>query len=79
MATKLAETMNKTVIIIHKPFIFFFKNCVSSLSVTSANMEGISAFFVLFYNVNYRFEQLFKIFRSGQKQQTTQSIALADH
>ena len=25
MATKLAETMNKTVIIIHKPFIFFLK------------------------------------------------------
>ena len=72
MATKLAETMNKTVIIIHKPFIFFSKNCVSSLSVTSTNLEGISVFFFFpFYNVNYRHEQLFKIFRSGQKQQTT--------
>ena len=79
MATKLAETMNKTVIIIHKPFKFFSKNCVSSLSVTSTNLEGISVFFSPFYNVNYRYEQLFKSFRSGQKQQTTQSTARADY
>ena len=78
MATKLPETMNKTVIIIHKPFIFFLKT-VSSLSVTSTNLEGISVFFFPFYNVNYRYEQLFKIFRSGQKQQTTQSTARAHH
>ena len=78
MATKLAETMNKTVIIIHKTYIFS-KNCVSSLSVTSTNLEGISVFFFPFYNVNCRYEQLFKIFRSGQKQQTTQSSARADH
>ena len=37
--------MNKTVIIIHKPFIFFSKNCVSFLSVTSTNLEGISLYF----------------------------------
>ena len=54
----------------------FSKNCVSSLSVTSTNLEGISVFFFSrFYNVNYRYEQLFKIFRSGQKQQTTQGTA----
>ena len=29
MATKLAETMNKTVIIIHKPFIFFLKTVLA--------------------------------------------------
>ena len=42
MAAKLAETMEKTVIIIYKPFIFFLKTvCVSSLSVTITNLEGI--------------------------------------
>ena len=45
MATKqLAETINKTVIIIHKPFLFS-KNCVSSLSVTSTNLEGMLVMF----------------------------------
>ena len=34
-------------------------------------------FFFPFYNVNYKYEQLFKIFRSGQKQQTTQNTARA--
>ena len=29
MATKLAETMNKTEIIIHKPFIFFLKTVLA--------------------------------------------------
>ena len=29
MATKFAETMNKTVIIIHKPFIFFLKSVLA--------------------------------------------------
>ena len=29
MATKLAETMNKTVIIIHKPFIFSLKTVLA--------------------------------------------------
>ena len=29
MATKLAETMNKTVTIIHKPFIFFLKTVLA--------------------------------------------------
>ena len=32
------------------------KNCVSSLLVTSTNLEGISMFFFPFYN--YRYEQL---------------------
>ena len=59
--------MKKTVIIIHKPFIFFLKTVLALL------------FFFPFYNVNYGYEQLFKIFRSGQKQQTAQSTARADH
>ena len=29
MATKIAETMNKTVIIIHKPFEFFLKTVLA--------------------------------------------------
>ena len=79
MATKLAETMNKTNNY-SKTFYIFSKNCVSSLSVTSTNLECISVlFFFPFYNVYYRYKQLFKIFRSGQKQQTTQSTARADN
>ena len=47
MATKLAETMNKTAIIIHKSFYIFNNNGVSSLSVTSTNLKGISVFFYI--------------------------------
>ena len=74
MATKLAETRNKTVIIIHNPLKFFPKTV---LALYPRIWTGISVllFFLPFYNVNYRYEQLFKIFCSGQKQQTTQSTA----
>ena len=51
MVTKLAETMNKTTIIIHKLFIFFSKNCVSSLSVASTSLEGISALLGFFSSI----------------------------
>ena len=80
MTTKLAETMNKTVIIIHKPFIYFFKSCVSSLSVTSTNLEGISVFFFVF--VFFHFTTLtigmisfLNFFVRVKNQQTTQSTA----
>ena len=53
----------------------FSKNCVNSLSITSLNLEGISVFFFPFYNVNYRYEQLFKIFRSHQKQRDSKHRA----
>ena len=57
-----------------------YQRILGLISTASCNESGRHFFFLLpFHNVNYRYEQLFKIFCSGQKQQTTQSTARADH
>ena len=55
MATKLAEKIHEQDCNNYLwTFDIFSKNCVSSLSMTSTNLEGISVFFVFpFYNVNF--------------------------